>query len=269
MTSTSVENLQPSQSGYAPVNGLKLYYEIYGNGQPLVLLHGGGSTIGTSFGRIIPHLAKHYKLIAVELQAHGHTSDRDTPETFRQDADDVAGLLRYLNIPKADIMGFSNGGQTAMQMGISHPEIVGKLVVVSAFYRRDGAHPWLWQGMELATLDKMPGPLKEAYLAITHDNAGLLAMFNRDRHRMLHFKDWPDEEIRSIKAPTLVLIGDQDVTQPEHAVAMYHLLPRARLVILPGGHGECLGEIMFADKGGHLPLITAGIVEDFLSRSQL
>jgi len=134
---------------------------------------------------------------------HRHTSDRDTPETFRQDADDVAGLLRYLNIPKAGIMGFSNGGQTAMQMGISHPEIVGKLVVVSAFYPRDGAYPWLWEGMELATLDKMPGPLKEAYLAITHDNAGLLAMFNRDRHRMLHFKDWPDEEIRSIKAPTL------------------------------------------------------------------
>jgi len=75
-----------------------------GNGQPLVLIHGGGSTIGTSFGRIIPHLAKRYKLIAVELQAHGHTSDSDTPETFRQDADDVAALLRYLNIPKADFL---------------------------------------------------------------------------------------------------------------------------------------------------------------------
>src|ERR1700733_14086769 len=94
------------QSGYAPVNGLKLYYEIYGEGQPLVLIHGGGSTIGTSFSRIIPFLAKHHKLIAVELQAHGHTADRATPESFVQDANDIADLLKYLKIPRAKIMGF-------------------------------------------------------------------------------------------------------------------------------------------------------------------
>ena len=255
-----------TQSGYAPVNGLKLYYEIYGSGQPLVLIHGGGSTIGTTFGRIIPYLAKQHRLIAVELQAHGHTGDRDTPETFEQDANDVAALLLYLGIPKADIMGFSNGGHTAMQIGISHPGIVNKLIIVSAFYKRDGAYPWLWQGMDHATLDNMPGPYKEAYLKITNNPAGLQAMFNRDCQRMLHFKDWLDEDIRSIKAPTLILIGgDQDVTKPEHAVEMYRLLPQGRLIILPGGHGACLGEITFADKAGNLPSMTAGIIEDFLN----
>ncbi|HET6766857.1 MAG TPA: alpha/beta hydrolase, partial [Chitinophagaceae bacterium] len=124
-------------SGYAPVNGLKMYYEIHGEGTPLVLIHGGGSTIQTSFSRILPLLARHYKLIAVELQAHGHTSDRDNAESFEQDADDVAGLLEYLKINKAHFLGFSNGGNTAMQIAIRHSQLVNKLVVISSFYKRD------------------------------------------------------------------------------------------------------------------------------------
>ena len=255
--------MEHAQSGYAPVSGLNLYYEIYGNGHPLVLIHGGGSTIGTTFGRIIPFLAHHYKLIAVELQAHGHTADRDTPETFEQDAKDVVALLGHLKIPRAHIMGFSNGGQTAMQIGISHPEVVDKLVIISTFYKRDGAQPWLWQAMDHATLDNMPGPLKEAYLAIAHDSVGLERMFNRDKQRMLNFSDWSDKDIASINAPTLVLIGNDDVTQPEHAVAMSRLLPNGKLVILPGGHGECLGDVMFPDAS-YQPANTAAILEHFL-----
>src|SRR6187401_1819086 len=108
-------------SGYAPVNGLKMYYEIHGEGTPLVLIHGGGSTIQTSFSKILPLLAQHYKVIAMELQAHGHTNDRDSAESFEQDANDVAALLSYLKINKPNILGFSNGGHTAMQIGISHP----------------------------------------------------------------------------------------------------------------------------------------------------
>src|SRR5215467_14159922 len=96
---------QKSVSGYAPMNGLDMYYEIHGEGKPLVLIHGGGSTIQTTFGTILPLLAEHYKVIAVELQAHGHTRDRDTPETFKQDADDIATLLSFLKINKADIFG--------------------------------------------------------------------------------------------------------------------------------------------------------------------
>src|SRR5882672_649217 len=98
-----------SSGKYAQVNGLKMYYEVHGNGFPLVLIHGGGSTIGTTFGRILPVLAKTHKIIAVEMQAHGHTADINRPLSFKQDADDVAELLKQLHIGKADIFGFSNG----------------------------------------------------------------------------------------------------------------------------------------------------------------
>ncbi|MDB5288468.1 MAG: alpha/beta hydrolase, partial [Mucilaginibacter sp.] len=121
--------LQGQTTGnYANVNGIKMYYEIQGTGSPLVLVHGGGSTIKTNFSRIMPVLAKTHKVIAVELQAHGHTNDRDAPETFVQDADDIAQLLTQLNIPKADILGFSNGGQTCLEMGLRHPDKVRKLI---------------------------------------------------------------------------------------------------------------------------------------------
>jgi len=126
---------------YADVNGIKMYYEIHpptgktgGEVKALVLIHGGGSTIQTTFGTILPMLAKRYKIIAMELQAHGHTSDRDAPETFEQDADDVAALLKQLNISKASILGFSNGASTTLQIAIRHPEIVDKIIVVAGAY---------------------------------------------------------------------------------------------------------------------------------------
>lgn len=118
---------------YASVNGIKMYYEVHGTGSPLVLLHGGGSTINTNFSRIMPELAKKHRVIAVELQAHGHTGDRDAPESFTQDADDVAELLNQLNIPKADFLGFSNGGQTCLELGLRHADKVRKLIIASAF----------------------------------------------------------------------------------------------------------------------------------------
>ena len=166
-----------STSGYAQVNGLKMYYEIHGEGTPLVLIHGGGSTIQTTFGKILPLFAQHHKVIAVELQAHGHTGDRDSPESFAQDAADIAALLEYLKIDKADFLGFSNGGQTAMQIGMSPPGIVNKLVIVSAFYKRDGAFKGFFENMVKATLDDMPAVYKEAYLKINNDSAALSNMF--------------------------------------------------------------------------------------------
>src|ERR1043165_4457289 len=113
---------------YTQINNLNLYYEIHGEGNPLVLLHGGGSTIESTYGRILPELAKTHQVIAIELQAHGHTSDIDRPLSFEQDADDVAALLGQLNITKADFMGFSNGGTTCLQIAIRHPQLVNKLI---------------------------------------------------------------------------------------------------------------------------------------------
>jgi pimeloyl-ACP methyl ester carboxylesterase len=243
-----------------------MYYEIRGQGKPMVLIHGGGSTIQTTFGAILPLFAQRYRVIAVELQAHGHTSDRNTEETFQQDAADVVALLEFLKIDKAHFVGFSNGGQTAMQIAISYPAVVSKLVLISSFYKRDGTVPGFFDGLQGATLDNMPTALKTAYLQITNDQSGLLAMFNKDRSRMLHFKDWTDDEINSIQAATLVIAGDQDIVTPEHTVLMCRLISNTRLMILPGNHGSFIGEACTAEEGSRMPEMTVAIIEDFLEK---
>src|ERR1700744_3125405 len=136
MIMATISSQAQTSGSYADVNGIKMYYEIHGSGSPLVLLHGGGSTIYTSFGRILPELAKTHRVIAVELQAHNHTGDRDAPETFAQDAADVVELLKQLKIAKTDLFGFSNGGQTVMEIAIKYPDVVNKVIIASAFYKR-------------------------------------------------------------------------------------------------------------------------------------
>src|SRR6188508_3207714 len=152
-TTINNQTKQDSASGYASVNGLKMYYEIHGTGTPLVLIHGGGSTLQTTFGRVIPSFAKTHQVIAVEMQAHGHTADIDRPLSFTQDADDIAELLRQLHITKADIFGFSNGASTTLQLAIRHPEVVNKIIVASTFYKKDGAPHWFWEMMAKPTFE--------------------------------------------------------------------------------------------------------------------
>ncbi|HEV7382396.1 MAG TPA: alpha/beta hydrolase [Dyadobacter sp.] len=230
-------------NGYSKVSGISIYYELYGDGEPLVLLHGGGSTIQTSFGRIIPELAQFRRLICVELQAHGRTGDRDTPISFDQDSDDVAGLLANLNIDKADIFGFSNGATTALQLAINHPSICKKIVAGSTILKRDGAPEGFWEFMRNGTFDDMPQLYKDAFLAVTPDETKLLRMYQQCADRMNHFEDFSEEAIRSIQAPVLLVNGDADVASSEHIVAMSRLIPNCNLAILPGGHGAYLGEI--------------------------
>lgn len=257
--------MQPTSTGYAPVNDLDLYYEIYGSGAPLVLIHGGGSTIESNFGYFIPLLTSHRQIIAMELQAHGHTKDRGTPTSFEQDADDVAGLLQHLGIANAEILGFSNGGNTAMQLAARHPGLVKKLVIASSFYKREGLFKGFFDFMATASLENMPMGLQEAYLAINNDRAALEIMHNRDRDRMLAFQDWPDDLLRNITAPTLLIGGDQDVMTPEHFVAMFRLFPKAQLAILPGGHGAYLGEVTQRHLSGNTPEIAAKLILNFLN----
>jgi pimeloyl-ACP methyl ester carboxylesterase len=252
-------------SGYAPVNGLKMYYELYGEGaMPLVLIHGGGSTIQSTFGNIIPLLTAHHKLIAVELQAHGRTGDRDSPESFERDADDVASLLGFLKINKADFLGFSNGGTTTLQIAIRHPRIVNKIIVVSASYKREGMVPGFFEGLKNATLDDMPGPLKAAFLKVTPDQERLQVMFEKDRSRMEHFSDMSDEDLKSVKVPTLLVVGDQDVVTTGHVLKMSQIISGAQLVVLPGNHGSFIGEVASAKKDSRLPEISAMLIKEFL-----
>lgn len=258
-------NAQQTPAGhYAAVNGLQLYYEIHGSGSPLVLLHGGGSTIISNFSRILPTLAKTHQVIAIELQAHGHTRDIDRPLSFEQDADDVAALLQQLSIEKADIMGFSNGGTTALQIAIRHPQLVRKLVLASAAYKRDGMQAELFEGLQHATLEHMPQPLQDAYLQANPDPKGLEAMFHRDVARMLAFKDISDEAIQAIQAPALVINGDKEVIRAEHAMTLSRTLPHGQLAILPGGHGDYIGEICAPDKSSKMPDLVVAMIEEFL-----
>src|SRR5580765_5831588 len=190
---------------FADVNGIKMYYEIRGKGKPLVLIHGGGSTIESNWSIVLPLLAGKYRVIAVELQAHGHTSDRNAPESFEQDADDVAALLQHLNISKACIFGFSNGGTTTMLIAIRHPELVDKIVVASAAYKREGFIPGFFEMMQDASLENMPQPLKDSFLKINPDATALRNMHDKDAARMIAFKDWNDSDMQSIHAPALII----------------------------------------------------------------
>lgn len=242
-TTTKNQAQQDSTSGYSNVNGIKMYYEIHGQGKPLVLIHGGGSTIQTNFEKIIPLLSKSRKVIAVELQAHGRTSDRNADLTFEQDADDVAALLKNLKIDKADFLGFSNGGTTTLQIAIRHPEMVDKMILCSALAKRNGVPDWFWGFMAQAKLENMPAQLKDGYKKVAADTNGLQVMHDKDAKRMVNFKDIPNEQIKLIKAPTLIIIADKDVITPEHAIELHRQIANSELAIIPGGHGQYVGEI--------------------------
>lgn len=262
----SMGSSQPIESGHAPVNGIRMYYEVHGrpDGVPLVLLHGGGSTIDVTFGRVILFFAGSRRVIAVEEQGHGRTSDRDAPVAFESSADDVAALLRHLKIDEADIFGFSNGASVALQIAIRHPDVVRKLVFASSFTKRDGAQPQLWEFMKQADFSNMPQPLKDAFLRVNPDVQQLKTMHDKDAARMQNFKDVPDELVRSVRAPTLIVLGDQDIVKPEHALEMTRLISGARLMILPGGHGDYLGEAVMTKKDGDQPELTARLIAEFL-----
>lgn len=231
------EGPEKGQGHYAPVNGLRLYYEVHGTpraGQPpLVLLHGGGSSIDSNFAKILPALARGRQVIAFDQQGHGRTADVDRPFSFEQSADDAAALLAHLGVARADLLGFSNGASIALQVAIRHPRLVRRLVVASVMFRRDGFAPGFWEGMAHASLQSMPAELREAYLKVAPYPENLQSFHDKSVKRMLAFRDWPPEVIRGIEAPTLVMNGDADVIRPEHAVELFRLLPHGQLAVLP------------------------------------
>jgi len=235
---SAMNSVAAAQTGYAPVNGLRLYFEIHGmphpGHPPLVLLHGGGDTIGTSFGHVLPAFARDRQVIAFEQQGYGHTADIvGRPFSFEQSADDTAALLAYLHVDQADLLGFSNGGTIALQVAIRHPRAVRRLVLVSTFFRRDGGDPQFWASFANARLEDMPKELQNAYCAAAPHPENLPLFFAKAVQRMRDFRDIPDDAIRTIAAPTLVMLGDADVVRPEHGVALFRLLPHARLAVLP------------------------------------
>ncbi|MGB8982531.1 MAG: alpha/beta hydrolase [Anaerolineales bacterium] len=236
-----------SQGNYVLVNGLNMYYEIHGTGQPLVLLHGAFSAIGTSFGKMLPSLAKTRQVIGFELQAHGRTADIDRPLTIEGMADDVAAALRQLGIERADILGYSMGASVALHLAIRHPAAVRKLVLASVTYNLEGVHPGLMEGLGEMKPEMMFGsPWHEEYMRIAPRPEDFNRLFAKKTEMDRQLKDLPAETIRAIEAPTLLILGDSDIVRPEHAVEMFRLLgggvfgdmppglPNSQLAILPG-----------------------------------
>jgi pimeloyl-ACP methyl ester carboxylesterase len=245
-TNGAMETAGEFTSGYIPVNGLEMYYEIHGTGQPLVLLHGAFSAIGTSFGELLPGLASSRQVIGFELQAHGRTADIDRPLSIEQMADDTAAALHHLGIEQADIFGYSMGAAVALHVLLRHPEVVRKLVFMSATFNLSGVHPGLMEGLGEMTPDMMFGsPWHDEYMRIAPDPAHFVTFFAKKTEMDRNTKDVPAEAIAAIKVPTLIVIGDSDLVRPEHAVEMFRLLgggvfgdlaglPDSQLAVLPG-----------------------------------
>lgn len=230
---------------------IRLYREIHGAAEdrrtPLLLIHGGGSTITTNFGALLPELTASRQVVAVELQGHGHTPSADRPFTFENSADDVAALLDELGLGPVDVLGFSNGGNVAMRLAMRHPALVRRQVVCSAFYRRDGMVDGFWYAQENATADDLPRLYRDADAAINPDPVHQRQLFELDSELMRGFVDWSDDELAGMTITTLVVAGDRDVVRTEHSAAMAGRIPAARLLILPAGHGDYLGEEFASD----------------------
>lgn len=227
------------ERGFAPVNGLRMYYEDHGprdaKGPPLLLLHGGCSTIETSFGAALPLLTRSRRVVAVEQQGHGRTADVDRPFGFEQSADDTAALMDYLKIEKADLFGYSNGGTIALQLTLRHPRRVRKLVLASSIFKKEGLPSWAWDGIRKSTsVLAMPAELRDAYLKVSPHPEKLQSFHEKCRERMLSFRDMKEADLRSIRAPALVMVGDHGDVSVTHAEETRRLLPGSRLAVLPG-----------------------------------
>ncbi|MFC4942500.1 alpha/beta fold hydrolase [Pseudonocardia sp. GCM10023141] len=225
-------------TGYAPVNGLQMYYEIHGTGRPLVLLHGGVLTIDLSFGSLIPALSATHQVIAVELQGHGRTADTDREMTIPNLASDVVGLLDHLGIEKADLFGFSLGGLTAVQVAVSHPDRVGRLVAASVHFRQDGYYEEIFNPDPDAGSRRLPTAadfqeMQEAYESVASDPSHFGAFMAKTSQAAGAFRGWSDDELRGVAVPTLLLVGDTDFVRIEHAAEMFSLLPDAQLAVIP------------------------------------
>jgi pimeloyl-ACP methyl ester carboxylesterase len=234
-----------SGGNYAEVNGLSMYYETHGTGSPLVVLHGAFMTIG-AMGAFVSALAEARQIVAVELQGHGHTADVDRPLSYEQMADDVAALLRCLDIERPDVFGYSMGGGVALQLAMRHPALVRNLVIASASSTSDGVYPEVWAGIEQITPELFAGtPWKEEYDRVAPNPDAFPTLVEKMKQLDGQPFAWPPDEIRAISAPTMVVIGDSDGMTPEHAVELFRLrgggvfgdlagLTDARLAVLPG-----------------------------------
>ena len=222
---------------YASVNGLKMYYEVHGrkadDTPPLVMIHGAFGTIDNCFGKLRPAFTKSWRTIAPELQGHGRTADIDRPLSMDQMTEDVAALLRQLKVQNADFFGSSIGGGIVLRLAVKYPELVHKAVIFGALYSNDGLVPGFVESLKALKAEDIPPQFREGYAKVARDPTKFPTLVAKIVAMELGEKGLSPEEIKSIKAPILVMIGDTDFVRPEHAVEMYRLLQHGQLAVLP------------------------------------
>ena len=240
------QEMKPARSGYAPANGSRVYYEVYGEGRPVVLLHGAFYTIQLNWGELIPELAKTRKVIAIELQGHGHTPFSDRKLSRAALASDVEQVMDYLEIDSADVVGYSFGGQVAYQFAIQSPERLRKLVIISSVYKSDGWVAEVNDALKQLKPEYLSNsPLQTAYDAVAPDKTKWTAFLEQ----MIAIAGAPfnlgDDNIAKITAAVLIISGDNDGMDKTELARTYTFLgggvsadmqpmPKSQLAILPG-----------------------------------
>jgi pimeloyl-ACP methyl ester carboxylesterase len=263
MTATEWTAASTGSGQYADVNGINLYYETYGAGHPMILLHGGLGS-GEMFGPNLPTLADHHQVIVVDLQGHGRTADIDRPLDVRLMAHDIAALIDHLGLEKPDVVGYSLGGGVAFQVAIQHPEKVGRLVSASANIRRDAIYPEMLQQqgqVSAAAAESLKNtPMYELYQRVAPRPEDFPRLLDKLGEAMAKDFDFT-AEIRSLRVPTLVVAADADMAPPSHYVEVFNLLD--------GGlrDGGWMGE--GRPKGGHALAILPGLTHYNLGVSPL
>src|SRR5215470_15602194 len=256
--------MKPSRNGHLPINGLSLYHEVYGElgtskASPLLLIPGAFMATD-SMTSWVSAFAGQRAVIVFDQQGHGRTPDTSRKMSYEQFADDAAALLRALQVERADVMGYSQGGGVALQLALRHPALVSKLVTLSATYRKDGLYPSLLEGIEGQSATAFAGTsVEKAFREHTPDAAAFDAYLEKMKVLGIEDQNISDAQVRSIPAKTMVIAGDADAVKPEHALAMFKLrgggdeeaaasgvlqhVPAARLVILPAtSHIGIFGE---------------------------
>jgi pimeloyl-ACP methyl ester carboxylesterase len=216
-------NTNNAAGEYASINGINLYYEIHGAGQPLIMLHGGFGAFGM-FTALSPALALDHQVIGVDLYGHGHTAITDRPIRFEQMADDIAGLIQHLELEKANILGYSLGGAVALQTAIRHPERVNKLVLISTPFKRTGWHPEMQTGMKsIAPEFFLSTPIYDAYMSVAPKPEDFSRFVAKMKEAMSQDYDWT-AFVSALNPPTLIIAGDSDGLPPSHAVEFFNLI---------------------------------------------
>ncbi|QLY32488.1 alpha/beta fold hydrolase [Nocardia huaxiensis] len=259
---------------YETINGVDMYYEVHGDANdqpPLVLLHGALSGIGTDFGELIPVLSKQRQVIAVEQQAHGHSSDIDRPLRTWSMADDTATLLERIGVRNADVFGYSMGAGVALDIGIRHPELVHKLVLLSGGLGPAGMHPGVLDGIGELQPEMLHGStFHDYYLANAPRPQDFPTLVSRVKEMDGNTPTVPADAVRALPMPVLNIIGDSDIVTPEHAVEVFRLLGGGIMGDTPAGLID--SQLAIVPGASHVsvmhrPELLAPMVTSFLDRA--